>query len=102
MPANDQFYRILLWFVTGGGAGTVSYWLMEHVAWLTYLKAEYKRYVSVALSAFLAMAAYAVAVGLSYQESPGNVQAWLEALFAAASVAVVLSQVVHGRRKLRA
>ena len=102
MPANDQLYKILLWFVTGGGSGAISYWLMEHVPWLTYLKAEYKRYVSVALSAFLAMAAYAAAVGLNYQASPGDMQGWLEALFAAASVAMGLSQIIHGRRKLRA
>ena len=101
MPENDQLYKILLWFVTGGGAGTVSYWLMENVAWLTYLKAEYKRYASVALSAVLAMAAYALTVALAYQAAPETVQAWLEALFAAASVAIGLSQMIHGRRKLR-
>jgi len=102
MPENDQLFMMLQWFVAGGGAGIVSYWLMEKVPQLKGLAAEYKRYASVALSAVLAMAAYALAVGLNYQTSPGDLQGWLEALFAAASVAVGLSQIIHGRRKLRA
>ena len=102
MPGNGQLYQVLQWFVAGGGAGVVSYWLMENVSQLKALASEYKRYASVALSAILAMAAYALAVGLNYQASPGDLQGWLEALFAAASVAVGLSQVIHGRVKLRA
>jgi len=102
MPDNGQLYQMLQWFVAGGGAGVVSYWLMERVPQLANLAAEYKRYASVALSAVLAMVAYSLAVALNYQASPGDLQGWLEALFAAASVAVGLSQVIHGRVKLRA
>ena len=102
MPENDLLLKLLQWCVTGGGAGILSYWLMERVPQLAQLKAEHKRYASVALSAVLGAAAYAAAVGLSYQATPGTAQAWIEALVAAAGVATGLSQVIHGRRKLRA
>jgi len=101
MPENSQLFEVLKWFVAGGGAGIVGYWLMENVPQLKGLAAEYKRYASVALSAVLAMVAYSAAVALGYQANPGDLQGWMEVLFAAASVAVGLSQVIHGRRKLR-
>ena len=102
MPENDLLLKILQWCVTGGGAGILSYWMMEKVPQLAGLKAEHKRYASVALSAFLGAAAYAAAVGLSYQAAPGSAQGWFEALVAAAGMATGLSQVIHGRAKLRA
>lgn len=102
MPENDLLLKILQWCVAGGGAGVLSYWLMEKVTWLTQRKAEHKRYWSVALSAVLGAGAYAVAVGLNYQADPVSAQGWLEALVAAAGVATGLSQIIHGRRKLRA
>ena len=48
------------------------------------------------------MGAYAASVGLGYQPEPVSQQAWVEALFAVAFVATGLSQVIHGRAKLRA
>ena len=47
----------LVWLLTGGGAGWVTYWLIEKVPVLAALLSEPKRYVAWALSAVIAWAA---------------------------------------------
>lgn len=93
--------QVLTWFVSGGGAGIVAYFLMEKVRPLAELTSELKRYVSLFLAAVLAMAAFALAVGLRYVESPSTIQSWAEALFAVAFIATNLGQIIHGRKRLR-
>lgn len=92
--------QIILYLVGGGGAAIVSYWLLENVPQLTALTPKAKRVVSLALAATIAMLAYGAAVGLSYTETPVNVQSLLEALFAVAFLAVGGGQALHGLRKL--
>lgn len=96
-----EMQEMLVWVMGGGGAGIVAYWLMGHIAFLMQLAPEWKRYASLALAACLAMLAYAAAVGLGYEAQPESSQAWLEALFSVAAVAIGLSQAIHGRVKLR-
>ena len=93
--------QVLTWFVSGGGAGIVAYFLMEKLRPLAELTSELKRYVSLLLAAVLAMAAFALAVGLRYVEAPTTIQAWAEALFAVAFIATNLGQIIHGRTRLR-
>ena len=93
--------QVLIWLVSGGGAGIVAYFLMEKLRPLAELSSEPKRYVSLFLAALLAMAAFCVSVLLRYVEQPGTVQAWAEALFAVAFIATNLGQIIHGRAKLR-
>ena len=89
----------LIWLVAGGGAGVVTYWLLERLP-LEGWTAEAKRYLALSLSALLACVAFAASVGLDYRPDPGTAQAWFEALFAVAFVAVTSGQVVHGRLRL--
>ena len=96
-----ELSEFLLWLVSGGGAGIVAYWLMERLGNLE-LSSEFKRYLSLALAAGLAMLAYYGQTLLGYVGTPETAQAWLEALFSVAAVAIGLSQVVHGRVKLAA
>lgn len=93
--------QVLVWITCGGGAGTIAYFLMEKVRPLAELSAEGKRYTSLGLAAILAMAAFALGVFLGYEPYPINPQMWAEGLFAVAFVATSLSQVIHGRVKLR-
>jgi len=90
----------LTWLLSGGGAAVAAYWLMENVGYLSNLHSNYKRYVSLALAAGLASAAFAVMVGLGYQDAPVGWQGWLETLFTFAFVAVTGSQWLHGARQL--
>jgi hypothetical protein len=111
----------LLWLFGGGGACLVAYWLIGKLkqcvnlepgsGWLAdTLRAianflvgssEMTRYTSLALSAGLACLAFALAVELEYVPRPGDGKAWIEQIFSIAFVAVMGSQVIHGRRKLR-
>jgi hypothetical protein len=89
----------LVWVLAGGGAGIVTFFVMDK--WIPQeLGAEGRRYLSIAMAALLAMAAYAGAVGLSYLADPVTWQGWLESLFAVAFVATGLSQAIHGRARL--
>ena len=89
----------LIWLIGGGGAGVVTYWLLERLP-LESWTSEAKRFLALALSALLACAAFAASVGLDYRPDPGTAQSWLEALFAVAFFAVTGIQVVHGRLRL--
>jgi hypothetical protein len=93
--------EILIWIVTGGGAGTLAFFLIDRVPVLARLGSERKRYVSLALAAILAMGATIGAIALGYTPQPGDVKGWIETLFAVAFVAVSASQVIHGRVSLR-
>ena len=92
--------QFLVWIAGGVGAGAVTYYLFENVPQLASLQPKLKRYGSLALSAVVAMAAFAAAVGLGYFDTPAGAQGWLEALFAVAFVAVGGGQVLHGAKKL--
>ena len=92
---------LLTWILSGGGAGVVSYWLMERLAFLVALPAQYKRYVSLAIAGGLAVLGYLAAVGMSYQAEPETTRAWIEALSSVIGVAIGLSQLIHGARQMK-
>ena len=96
-----QLGEFLTWIIGGGGAGILAFWLMENVKGLCDLGAEYKRYASLLLAGLLAAGAFGASVGLGYAVNPSDWQGWLESVFAVVAVAVGLSQVVHGRLRLR-
>ena len=98
---STLLFLFLTYMVEGGGAGVLTYFLMEKARFLAALTAEGKRYASIAIAAILAMAFFVFAVGLQYHPRPETAQAWLEALFAVAFMATGLSQILHGRLKLR-
>ena len=102
LPDISVLASVLAWFVSGPGAGLAAYALMEKIPAFSELSSELKRYASIALASLIAMAAYSGAVGLKYTVAPASPQGWLEALFAISFVASGLSQVIHGRVKLRA
>lgn len=93
--------EFLTWIIGGGGAGALAYWLMERVPALRDLSSEWKRYISLALAGLLSAGAFAASVGLGYVANPGDWQGWIESIFAVVAVGVGLSQIIHGRLKLR-
>lgn len=90
----------LLIFVSGGG-GVVVYWLMENVPALAGLASEYKRYLSLLLSALLPIPFWLLGIAMNYWSAPVDWRAWVEAIFAIAAGAILASQAVHGRKQLR-
>lgn len=96
MELND----FLTWILSSGGAGVVSYWLMERLSFLIQLPSRSKRNVSLALAGGLAVLGYLAAVGMGYQVEPVATKGWIEALFSVIGIAIGLSQIIHGARKL--
>ena len=85
----------LTWIISGGGAGYVTYWMMEQFAVLTNLKPKPKRVVAFALSAALAMVGFGLAVAVAYIETPGTALGWIERLFAVGTTAFGLATLIH-------
>jgi hypothetical protein len=81
----------------GPGAGALSFWALEKLAWFQQRTAEHKRYLSLAGTTLLSMGGFGASVGLGYTPSPVGWQPWLEALFAVSFVACGFGQVLHGR-----
>lgn len=87
-------------WVTTAGAGVAAYWLMEEIEALAELAPQMKRRVACVISAALAMGAYLAMIGMGYAVMPAGARGWIEALFAVATGAFGLSQMVHGERRL--
>jgi len=94
-------FQVLTWIVCGPGAGVAAYFLMEKVPALRRLASEAKRYVSLALSAAIAMVAFRFTIWMGYYPLPAAPRQWIEQLFAVSFVATGGSQIIHGRVKLR-
>jgi hypothetical protein len=87
-------------WVLGGGMGPVAYWLMEHVDFLAAIApAGRKRYVSFAVATLIAWAA----LGLTFwfgAAMPATPQEWVNLLGMVAFESIVVSQGIHGQKKL--
>jgi len=94
-------YDALIWVTGGPGAGAASYWLMGHIPYLMNLRADVKRYVSLALAAALSLLAWGLMMALGYALVPSSVTAAAEQIFLVVLTAVLTSQGVHGAIDLR-
>jgi len=95
-----NFQGFLLWVIEGGGAGWVTYWLMEQIGKNLNLSADVKRYISLLLPIVLAVGAYWAGVGVGVTPAPATLVEGLDALVAII-VAIISSQAVHGFTRLR-
>jgi hypothetical protein len=85
----------------GGGAGVVTYWLIDTVPWFRSLPSEPKRYTSLALAALIPCVAWLLTLLIGYEAAPVTWQGWIERLFSLATASLIASQAIHGRMKLR-
>jgi len=91
----------LAWLLSGGGAGIVTYFLIDKVPFLAKLEPDYKRYVSIALVVVLAAAGWGISMAMGYSPVPETWRAWIETAFSIMFVALTTSLVIHGGRDLR-
>lgn len=91
----------LAWIISGGGAGVIAYFLISKIPFLSKLKSEIKRYVSILLTAGLAVGFWVMSMVPGYTAWPEGWIAWVEGAFAIGFAAVVVAQAVHGRIDLR-
>jgi len=91
--------EVLTWIIGGGGAAALTFLVMEKVP--AEWSSEARRYLSIGLAFVFAVAAFGLSVVFKYTPAPETWQAWVEACFAVGFVACGLSQVIHGRARLR-
>lgn len=97
-----SFEEGLAWVLSGGGAGLVTYFMIDKVPFLAGLAPDYKRYVSIALVLVLAWGAWGVTMLMGYSPVPANWREVIETGFSITFVALTTSLVTHGARDLRA
>lgn len=89
------------WILTNGGAGVLTYFVMDKIRWFKDMDADYKRYWSVGIAALIAAAAWGIGMLMTYYPVPADWRAWVETAFATIGIAVVASQLTHGATDLR-
>ena len=87
-------------WVLGGGMGPVAYFLMERVKFLREIdQSSTKRYVSFGVAILVAWVALFVTFWFG-ADMPVSPQEWVNLLGMVAFESVVVSQSIHGARKL--
>lgn len=90
----------LTYMFGGGGAGLLTFWIMSKIKWPD-ATSEWKRYISMVMTALLACAFWGISAALGYAKIPGDWVGWCETLFAIGFAALVTTFAVHGRIDLR-
>jgi len=97
--------QILVWLITGGGAGVVVFygWEIAEREWpaLGEMAPHYERYATIGLVFVVAVGAYLASVWLGYEAAPADARGWIEAIVSVAGVALPTSLALHGEKKRR-
>jgi hypothetical protein len=91
----------IAWVLSGGGAGALTYLLIDKVGFLRTLAPDYKRYASLGITALFALLAWGAGMGMGYLEAPMAWRGWIEASFSIIAVALTTAQAIHGYADLR-
>lgn len=95
---DDTLKQIAAWILTGGGAGALALWVMDHLklgAW----NDEQKRWLSWVLGGVFALLAWGGEIAMLWVQPPAD---WREGISQAATVigvAFTASQLGHARMK---
>lgn len=114
MVENGLLKALLLDIIFGGAAGVAVWRFVESKAcqklrdrladWLGYFglePAEVTRYLAMALSVLVSLAAYGIALAFVFVPDPCTLQGWLDLILQLFAIAYGTSQVCHARRKTR-
>jgi len=101
MPDELTLGGFVAWLLSGGGAGIVTFFLMDKVAFLKALAPDYKRYASLVLTGLLALGAWGIGLGMKYIPVPGDTRSWIESAFSVIAIAIAVAQTTHGATSLR-
>jgi len=109
---SGSLKALLLDIVFGSAAGVAVWRFVESKAghklrdrlapWLGYFglePPEVTRYLVMALSVLVSLAAYGVALVFAFVSNPGTAEGWLNLLLQLFAIAYITSQVLHARRK---
>jgi hypothetical protein len=93
----DNLNALVSWVIWSGGALLIASWVLDKIPAFAKLSSDWKKYVNMAVSVFLALAAYAV---ITYV--PASVYATLDPWFKIVACVIALysgQQVVHNQTK---
>lgn len=89
------------WLLTGGGAGTATYILVDKVPFLKKQAPDYKRYWSIGIVLALTGVGWGLGMLMGYMPTPETWRGWIETAFSTGFVALTTSLLIHGRVDLR-
>jgi hypothetical protein len=89
---------LLVWLTTTG-AGLVAWWIVDRIIWKYQTSDEIKRYVALAISGAIALAAWDMEIAMLYQPAPADWRAWVEQGVSILFTAFGVSQLAHARAK---
>ena len=92
---------VLVWLVTGGGAGLFAYWIWgELEGWfpaIGNLAPRPERYLTTVLTIAIGALGFLVQVWLGYTDYPIGLTEWIERVFSVVALAVISALTAHGR-----
>lgn len=99
-----QLGAVLVWIVTGGGAGVLAYLAWNELeSWfpaLDALQSKLKRYITTALTVLFGAAGYGIQILMKYQTPPDSWRMGIEEAFSVIALALIAALTVHGARNL--
>jgi len=91
----------LVWLLSGGGAGAVTYLLIDKVPYLKQKPPDAKRYWSIGLVLGLVALAWGFTLVMGYNPMPETWREWVEKFFSISFVGLTTSLLTHGAIDLR-
>jgi len=92
--------EVLIWIVSGAGAGAIAFGLWElFERWwpkLAELSAFVERVITLALTVLVALIAYGLQLAASYRTVPETWMGAIEEIFAIAAMAIMTALTIHG------
>jgi len=99
-PEWTELASVLIWLVSGGGAGLLAFWLWGELEKvfpdLGLIPPMAERYITTVLTVLLAVGAFFLQLLLGYGEVPIDAVAWTERIFSVIAVAVLVATSAHG------
>jgi len=96
---------ILLWIVTGGGAGTIAFFLWElaEKTWpnLAGIKAFWERAITLSLTGLLALGGYGLQILFLQRPPPTTWMQFIEEGVSIVALAIITALTIHGAKQSR-
>jgi hypothetical protein len=98
-----DFGSLVAWVVTFGGAGVISYWLLDKIEqvwpWLLELASEWKRVIAISFAIVIGLLFSLVAGATGISSLPVDMAGWLDLAVIVGVSAATVGQVAHGFMK---
>lgn len=92
--------KILIWLITGGGAGVVAFWIWDKIEKASEKARGFggciKRWVILGIGAIISVLAFLCLAWFGLVALPSSPQAWVNTIIAVVGLAYVSSQQAHG------